>query len=161
MHLHPTNLIAVPVPEEWHSFWKDIGNILWYIDHQNNVRKSRNISLLNLTIIGTVTKDNIDFDTETHMPNYIKGCDDDYVDFEDNMNCYNDADNSFRSLLSANEVYFENPCDDPNELKDLGLYDHNPNDDMEWDKEQFLKDFTLWQTAQSKVNKKYVILQKI
>lgn len=43
-----------------------------------------------------------------------------------------------------------NVLDNPSELKDLGHYDHNENDDREWDKETYKSDLDAYQQSKSR-----------
>jgi len=130
--LTPTELIAVSVPITSHRHWKDTGNILWYRDYQNNVVKS-GIPMLGYDVLGTVTAKDIDFDVEP----YVK---------EHGMlnNQY-----AFRSLLSANSLYFTNPLGlRPRYMDYSSLIQYNGD----------VKD---WQTAENNLIEKLVILKKI
>lgn len=118
IHLHPTKLIAVPVPEDANRFHRKY-NELWYDDLGNEDYEHIGFKF---KILGTATKDTIDFD-----PSVIGM-----------------TEAEVRSLLTANDALFENPYGEHEPLKTSKKY---------------LRES--WQTAQSKVNKKYVILEKL
>lgn len=163
IHLNPTNLIAVPVPEDSENFEmakriKD--NCILFnvgtISHYENI----GFQQFDLKILGTVTKDIIDFDVEPYvketidLPEYKYGGEvhpkETYWDYEIKMYCgsIETADDSFRSLLSANEAYFDNQYGkEPQITTDTALTE--------------IEKYHVWQNAQLKVNKKYVILHKI
>lgn len=64
--LHPTNLIAFSVPEDAENFEIDIVNTNKWLRYSMPYGKSNEIILeeCNLKILGTATKDTIDFDVE-------------------------------------------------------------------------------------------------
>lgn len=137
--LHPTNLIAVPVPEDAHDFEKydketsPLAIIYLQNDVSLNFEMPKIIQMtFDFEILGTATKDTIDFDASPYF---------------DNTNCKDKSrflHDSFRSLLTANDALFENPYGDNRSL-------YEASEDA----------LNQWQTAQSKVNSKYVILNKL
>lgn len=164
IHLNPTNLIAVPVPEDANSIEDTKADgFMWQIpDGSYDSFYFEDESAYPYSILGTVTKDTIDFDPtpfvekvkiRVEIPQRAAG----FLDSEqfrnyaiENQygNSFLKPDKSFRSLLSANEAYFENPYrEEPQITTDTALTE--------------IEKYHRWQTAQSKVNDKYVILQKI
>jgi hypothetical protein len=80
------NIYALNIPE-FKSFDSiDYGNMLWYNDDKNNIRKYGITSMLGFKYLGTVTKYTIDFDIEPITPELY-----------------------FRSLLTSKGILFENP----------------------------------------------------
>lgn len=151
--LHPTNLIAVPVPEEAQIFGI-VGKIVAHrvddffepcvMDELDGKFK----------ILGTVTSDAIDFDVipniqRTYYPHPVEKR---YKDYLNSNGIPLKAIESFRSLLTANDALFENPYGEhePEDIPDLGAFTQAQRE--RWKQ---------WQTAQSKVNSKYVILEKV
>lgn len=132
--LHPTTLIAVPVPLESENFDVEIVNTNKWLQYSMPYGKSSEIILedCNFKILGTVTKDTIDFD-----PSVIGM-----------------TEAQVRSLLSANGLFFENPYGEEPNHAGFNLTGHPAMDAS-------IKKNIMWQTSQSKVNSKYVILKKI
>lgn len=139
---HPTNLIAIPVPEVAHSFeineWHT--GIFYIFNNKKHLYPFIDLRAKKFKILGTVTSDTIDFDVEEHV---LALYDDESGDT---------AEDIFRSLLSANGIHFENPHGiiKPSDGCSFGHDSH-------WMKMQD----EVWQTAQSNLVKKLVILEKI
>lgn len=165
--LKPTALIAVPVPEDAENFDVEIVNTNKWLQYSMPYGKLSEIILedCNLKILGTVTADTIDFEVEPYvketidLPEYKYGGEihpkETYWDYEIKMYCgsIDGAEKSFRSLLTANDVLFENPHGEKPKADDYSYEDYYTTDKFDLALEQ-------WQTAQSKVNSKYVILEK-
>lgn len=150
--LHPTNLIAVPVPEDAYEI--HFGNhCLGFKSKFEHERDTNGWCIISLglwaknkyTIIGTATKDTIDFDTEPWVINHNA------VDISGIKEI---NDKKFRSLLTANDVLFENPYDEK----------VNSNPEIRCSMVRAINRIAYqekWQTAQSNLVKKLVILEKI
>lgn len=153
--LHPTNLIAIPVPEDAHNFYardlSDDTEIIFDDESCYCLVEDAPIIEGKFKILGTVTKDTIDFDVADYVGEEAM------VIHNQTLLKYPDSDyknEAFRSLLSANDALFENPYGDEPNHSGFNLTGHPVMDAA-------IKKNIQWQTAQSKVNKKYVILEKI
>lgn len=136
--LHPTNLIAVPVP--WYSEKYKISgtNYLCYFEQTVWQAIPPRLEQGKYSILGTVTADTIDFDVADFVGEEVMTI------HKQTLLKYPDSEykkESFRSLLTANDALFENPYGEHKPLTKKYLIE-------------------AWQTAQSKVNNKYVILEK-
>lgn len=151
IHLHPTNLIAVPVPEDASRILISATKWLCYRKDMKAIPLVDEPLTGKHIILGTVTKDTIDFDVEPYIENdsgpLLWKC------YSGKYTGTTNKHEAFRSLLSANEAYFENPYGE-----------HEPQEPKTKTNGKAFKLLTKrnqWQTSQSKVNKKYVILHKI
>jgi len=159
--LTPTNLYAVSVPKGAKDFtiqpfdtWTEL---YWKEPFYNfrEVGRMRRIEGI-FTLVGLVTKDTIDFDahkyidstaSQNHIPgriyrNYATGKSCSLLD------CFQSPDRSFRTLLSANECWFENPFPHP--------VDVDPAQRAHYD--EIVAD---WQAAQTKVHECWAIIEKV
>jgi len=158
--LHPTNLYAVAVPS---NTTKCVLNELQgrlYIQMAESGDMEHGVDSVELPpgewkFIGLVTKDTIDFDAEKYVEcisrpleiwkNY-------HIDTQYMEYAPKSAADSFRSLLSANECFFENPLgDEPKEYKGLSEIEGRLNE----------LDIRLWDKAQSKVHECWAIIEKV
>jgi hypothetical protein len=148
IQLKPTNLFAIPIPIN------STENTIESDDFMNtNIFRSFQIN--EFEILGTCTKDEISFnpsqfleETEIDREDYdgIFVAHQYFWDYEEKEFSLTETE-SFYSLLKANEVYFENPLGE--ELiftTDSAITELNKVEN--------------WQTAQLKVNEKYLIIQQ-
>jgi len=157
--LTPTNLYAVSVPKGAKDFtiqpfdtWTEL---YWKEPFYNfrEVGRMRRIEGI-FTLVGLVTKDTIDFDAHLYVSTHFNGL---FTNYEQEDENASDAfvetpEDSFRSLLSANECFFENPLgDEPKEYKGLSEIEGRLNE----------LDIRLWDKAQSKVHECWAIIEKV
>jgi len=90
-------------------------------------------------ILGTVTKDNIDFDVEPYVETHKNAKR--YLDYTAERKYFDYPEISFRSLLSSKGLFFENPYGDK-----------EPN---------YLYRRNKWQQAQNNLIEKLVIIKKV
>jgi len=150
--LHPTNMYAVAVP-------KGDASISWYIRWRGYCEEKK-LPILNSELpelppgewkfLGLVTKDTIDFDAHLYVSTHFNGL---FTNYEQEDENASDAfvetpEDSFRSLLSANECWFENPFPHP--------VDVDPAQRAHYD--EIVAD---WQAAQSKVHECWAIIEKV
>jgi len=160
--LHPTSLLAIAVPKGAQNFQIDYGHLIYDLDEDPPKQYSEPLLNGKYKFIGLVTKDTIDFDAEGYVedcPHYAK-CWKKYDcteaaptgDFNPDFSCW-DSEDSFRTLLSANECWFENPV-----LPDV-LFPDEPitKAEADWHASRDPK----WQAAQSKVSECWAIIEKV
>lgn len=103
-------------------------------------------------LIGSVTADHIDFDPEP----YVEAVgDDDYKDYTHHLNVFADENDSFRSLLTANDVHFVNPYGETEPKMEYYLGSQEILAEENRNKRQ------KWQQAESKLVEKTLILKPI
>lgn len=143
------NIFAVEVPEEYNRFKISGTNYLCGC----TIVESPHLQALpprledEYSILGTVTKDTIEFDVEPYLNYDAETGAYPYYENREGKNaiCFS-SNQSFRSALSAAGIYFENPYGDyPNEITS------NSN----------VFDVAEWKDAQSKIVSKIVILKKL
>lgn len=145
----PNGHILISVPKDAHNFRKAFSEfchptLLYEIFETNLQVKSFDFDF---EILGTVTKDTIDFDCEgigckKEKPEYKQ--EQKYSDYDQMISDWlNDTRPTFRSLLQSLGIYFENP---------LGEEPSCINNDVWYSYER-------WEDAQSKVIDKAVILK--
>lgn len=168
--LLPTDLWAIEVPEDGYDFsvlfldpyfrvrcelpsteLVDIsgGFALFYKDFGGKSKYPKDVS-----VIGTVTKDSIDFDAEPFLIKNGPLTKDRVYLFEDYTECslgFENAQESFYSLLQANGFHFVNPCDKPETEYDSEGHPHYPL-------QEYIDE---WQKYENALVKKLLILQHI
>lgn len=115
-------------------------------------------TLENIKLLGTLTKDEISFDTSEVVR---KGYYGNYKNYRTTNFSFSNPDESFRSALPE-EIFFENPFEEVNK-NDYIFEDHpelvgNPK---EYDEEKYQNDLQQYQTAQENITQKLLILQKL
>lgn len=147
-------LFAVGVPEDAEKIELTNYGLLWEIGADwDSLHFMQDVNS-NFKILGTVTKDNIDFDVDT------------YVECENGrFKNYQTKDAfivltselSFRSLLASKELYFENPYGDP--PHNIGLLHTYATGHSLMDAS--FKPAIKWQQAQNNLIEKLVIIKKV
>jgi len=152
--LTPTSLIAVSVPKgaQIVGFFNSDTKYLLYTlpEGRGGWVKLGFPTLERYKVVGLVTKDTIDFDAHLHVSTHFNGL---FTNYEQEDENAGDAfvetpEDSFRSLLSANECWFENPFPHP--------VDVDPAQRAHYD--EIVAD---WQAAQSKVHECWAIIEKV
>lgn len=136
--LHPTDLIAVPVPGDANISLDFVGNKIMAAIEPGNYK-----------FIGTCTKSNIDFDVESILSKHPL-YDSYYTHYGDEEDWFKYAKGSFRSLLTANGLHFENPHEEI-------IYEGTNPERIKSAIQQNEK----WQTAQNNLVEKLVILKRV
>ena len=153
--LKPSGLIAIEVPEHamgavtYQSEYSDKYVLRWIDDIINIVDLPKG----KWELIGSVTAEHIDFDVE---PNVEAVGDDDYKDYTHHLNVFADENDSFRSLLTANDVHFVNPYGEKEPSYNLIDYGVAPGAYSRYAQER-----VKWQQAESKLVEKILILKPL
>jgi len=138
---------AIPLPADWHTFSKSSGNIMRAHDAKNNVFNT-NISLMGFELLGTCTKDYIDFDAKLIVDKHSLENGDLYYNYTgDNLLTSSDA--SFKTAIETAGYYFVNP---------LGNRPV-PDDYDDWDYGNSA--YKNWVAAQQSVVEKLVIIKNV
>ncbi len=153
IHLKDTDLYVEVVPKEAKGFRISNGFIVYNLLVEEMRVLTNTIDAIkiegneNYECLGEVTADEMSFDPQP----IIESLDNNLLaDYRDTSNYFYDT--KFRLLLEANGVYFKNPKGDmPPDIIS------SPN----WDSEGLESDIEKWQSYQSKVIEKAVILKKI
>lgn len=151
--LHPTELYAIEVPKDA-KLIKIVRSKLKYFTHKTGHIK---VELPNsdLEILGEVTAGEISFDVEIHLNKDEETNSFPFFENREGKNaiCF-DKEKSFRSLLSANGLYFENKIRKP-KADDYDYYEYYLTN-------LFEQDFSRWAEFENNLIKgKLIILKKI
>jgi len=151
--LTPTNIIALEVPKDSEDFkiivYADNKKALLFIVNQPGYYETGYINLgeLDLEILGEFTDTEFSFDVELPNKNFVGRTV--YKNFNNpESGFFETKEESFRSLLRFNEIYFKNPIGKtPNILRDS---------ENSWTSEQYKE----WQSYESKLIKGKLIILK-
>jgi len=159
--LHPTSLLAIAVPKGAQNFQIDYGHLIYDLDEDPPKQYSEPLLNGKYKFIGLVTKDTIDFDAEKYVEcisrpleiwkNY-------HIDTQYMEYAPKSAADSFRSLLSANECWFENPAHLLTHEEKAARLDMHGN---EMQLGGFKENEMQWKQAQSKVHECWAIIEKV
>lgn len=152
--LLPTNLWVIEVPEDAIEFKQfDRKNSICYFSRCDKYWHWIDAHF-NFSVIGTVTKNSIDFDAEPFLiKNGPLTKDRVYLfeDYTEHSLGFENSQESFYSLLQVNGFHFVNPCDKPETEYDSEGHPHYPL-------QEYIDE---WQKYENALVKKLLILQRI